>query len=241
MEKNKTAKYFKYAIGEIILVVIGILIALQINIWNEKRKETNQTVGLLNNMITDLKTDINNLERNINLYNGYITSSRMLLSTNDYQLLSADSIYNLLPTNASSNKIIDVTFEKLKNIGTIKILDSEDLFNAITNYYTNTTNYLEMGTSWDFEYSLKATDFWRLGERFEAPILNDTIVTPFIENELERKTTLVNELSSIQSRNHIRYAISRKQTVLNIFKYIKSAAENLIVTIEQELEKINSK
>jgi hypothetical protein len=33
--KGKTTKYFKYAIGEIILVVIGILIALQINNWNE--------------------------------------------------------------------------------------------------------------------------------------------------------------------------------------------------------------
>lgn len=38
MEKNKTGKYFKYAIGEIILVVIGILIALSINNWNEQRK-----------------------------------------------------------------------------------------------------------------------------------------------------------------------------------------------------------
>ena len=37
MEKNKTGKYLKYAIGEIILVVIGILIALQINNWNDKR------------------------------------------------------------------------------------------------------------------------------------------------------------------------------------------------------------
>jgi len=37
METGKTGKYFKYAIGEIILVVIGILIALQINIWNENR------------------------------------------------------------------------------------------------------------------------------------------------------------------------------------------------------------
>jgi len=34
IEKNRTGKYFKYAIGEIILVVIGILIALQINTWN---------------------------------------------------------------------------------------------------------------------------------------------------------------------------------------------------------------
>ena len=39
MEKNKTGKYLKYAIGEIVLVVIGILIALSINNWKEGRKE----------------------------------------------------------------------------------------------------------------------------------------------------------------------------------------------------------
>ena len=39
MENNNTGKYLKYAIGEIILVVIGILIALQINNWNETNKE----------------------------------------------------------------------------------------------------------------------------------------------------------------------------------------------------------
>jgi len=39
MSTNQTRKYFKYALGEILLVVIGILIALQINNWNEVRKE----------------------------------------------------------------------------------------------------------------------------------------------------------------------------------------------------------
>ena len=37
LNEGKTSKYLKYAIGEIILVVIGILIALQINNWNEKK------------------------------------------------------------------------------------------------------------------------------------------------------------------------------------------------------------
>jgi hypothetical protein len=39
--ENKVASYLRYAIGEIVLVVIGILIALQVNNWNEKRKDTN--------------------------------------------------------------------------------------------------------------------------------------------------------------------------------------------------------
>ena len=57
MGKNKTGKYLKYAIGEIILVVIGILIALQINNWNENRKTEvkikNSLVALRNDLIQD--------------------------------------------------------------------------------------------------------------------------------------------------------------------------------------------
>jgi hypothetical protein len=57
MEKNKTAKYLKYAIGEIILVVIGILIALQINNWNENRKVQKAQKGLLINLFDNLGAD----------------------------------------------------------------------------------------------------------------------------------------------------------------------------------------
>jgi len=55
--ENKTSKYLKYAIGEIVLVVIGILIALQINNWNEGRKqnlaETEFLTGIKNDLIQD--------------------------------------------------------------------------------------------------------------------------------------------------------------------------------------------
>lgn len=52
--ENKTSKYFKYAIGEIILVMIGILLALQVNNWNEQRK-TRVAEQLL---LSDLKEEI---------------------------------------------------------------------------------------------------------------------------------------------------------------------------------------
>ena len=48
--ENKTGKYFKYAIGEIILVVIGILIALQINNWNESKKSSRIELEFLKNL-----------------------------------------------------------------------------------------------------------------------------------------------------------------------------------------------
>ncbi len=55
--ENKTGKYFKYAIGEIILVVIGILIALQINNWNENRKQLRQQDLLFKQLLSDTKAD----------------------------------------------------------------------------------------------------------------------------------------------------------------------------------------
>ena len=51
LSKNKFSKYLTYAIGEIILVVIGILIALTINNWNEKQKELAQEQLILNSFI----------------------------------------------------------------------------------------------------------------------------------------------------------------------------------------------
>ena len=55
--ENKTSKYFKYAFGEIVLVVIGILIALQINTWNEGRKARANEIKLIKGLMADAKAD----------------------------------------------------------------------------------------------------------------------------------------------------------------------------------------
>ena len=57
-DDNKPIKYLRYAIGEIVLVVIGILIALQINNWNEQRKDQKQINSILNEIQSDLSVDI---------------------------------------------------------------------------------------------------------------------------------------------------------------------------------------
>lgn len=57
MEQNKTVKYIKYAIGEVVLVMIGILLALQVNNWNENRKNAINEIKLLNELFNDAKLD----------------------------------------------------------------------------------------------------------------------------------------------------------------------------------------
>jgi hypothetical protein len=63
MSENKTGKYFKYAIGEIILVVIGILIALQINNWSENRKTSIKEQALLMALNQELTTNLKELDK----------------------------------------------------------------------------------------------------------------------------------------------------------------------------------
>ena len=66
ISENKTSKYFKYAIGEIVLVVIGILIALQINNWNEQRKQNLNLRELYSILLLDIKADSVSYGKNLN-------------------------------------------------------------------------------------------------------------------------------------------------------------------------------
>ena len=89
-DDNKQLKYIRYAIGEIVLVVIGILIALQVNNWNEDRKESLAIKNVLFEIKEDLIQDKAELERNIEL------------RTEDFE--AQKRIINVLETNRNFNE-----------------------------------------------------------------------------------------------------------------------------------------
>lgn len=74
----RTTSYLKYAIGEIFLVVIGILIALSINNWNENRKDMNKLKVLTRNLHKEFKTNLEELEIDINRLKGKISAGNVL-------------------------------------------------------------------------------------------------------------------------------------------------------------------
>ena len=85
----KAFKYTRYAIGEILLVVIGIVIALQINNWNEQRKNANQELKLLKSFKIGLEEDLSDIDLNISVHTRGINSANMILN-----LLENDQPYN---------------------------------------------------------------------------------------------------------------------------------------------------
>ena len=95
LTENKFSKYLIYAIGEIILVVIGILIALQVNNLNEQNKKEQLRVNYVNSLLSDLESDIILLENQISTFNTELekhTSLSKRLSSSD---TTFDTIRNI--------------------------------------------------------------------------------------------------------------------------------------------------
>jgi hypothetical protein len=83
MEKNKTGKYLKYAIGEVVLVVIGILIALSINNWNESRIDRISEQAILRQLKSEFNSNLKQLDEKIGIRSYIINSAIQLLANID--------------------------------------------------------------------------------------------------------------------------------------------------------------
>lgn len=136
MNENKTSHYFKYAIGEIILVVIGILIALQINNWNEYRKERKVETDILNELKDNLYQDIVNLKVKIDENSSFIKANKKILDHLENKSKLTDSIkhYYALLVAFGTFRPITAGYENLKS-KEVDIIQHKELRNAITKLY----------------------------------------------------------------------------------------------------------
>ena len=135
-DDNRPLKYMRYAIGEIVLVVIGILIALQINTWNERREQNLTEIELLKDFIIGLIQDKTTLDYNIKRHYWAIESCEIIIkylsenkNYNDSLAYHFASVHNY--TNFYSNK---GAYESLKTIG-FEVISNKELRFEIINLY----------------------------------------------------------------------------------------------------------
>ncbi len=140
MATGKTAKYLKYAIGEIVLVVIGILIALQVNNWNEDQIEKKIQIRYLKRMHTDIQKDTTYLRQKIQKaqneqesYYYFIHSMYDVQSTTeDFKKLISSVVWD-----AEDLILQDETFTEITTSGKLDLISDDQLKESIIDYYRN--------------------------------------------------------------------------------------------------------
>ncbi|MDX1472356.1 MAG: DUF6090 family protein, partial [Flavobacteriaceae bacterium] len=223
LSKGYTGKYIKYAVGEIILVVIGILIALQINNWNEERKgnaELNQYLfSLRDNLSSDIKILDSLIERRtITVANCKKEQLNFLNKTYDFYD-TRFALYSYLDFYFKPNTS---AYDALKSSPYLGKINGSDLNDLIIEYYAKTNQIAESEKSYN-EYV----------EDLEAKLAYDqdrTLMLAFIwmdPDELGATKTTEEEIQKVFKELHETVAFR------NIVSHGVSQEKNIIVPYRQ--------
>ena len=164
LSEGKTGKYFKYAIGEIVLVVIGILIALQLNNWNENNNKTKLGHKYLTEMMSELQKDALQLDKYIFRLKKAIENQEAALNTKDIPKLPLDSLKMILNSTNLNFKISDLTFTKMNNLGITALSNKDSLNSKISEYYNRTVESMKLSMGHIHKDFLKNRNFYYYGQ-----------------------------------------------------------------------------
>jgi hypothetical protein len=157
--ESKAGQYLAFAVGEVILIIIGILIALQVNNWNVERVEQRRVRELAHALITDLENDIADLERlllqmkltlkNVDAMANY-TRGKTLDQIDNLDLWFLTSAMGYRPYNWNR-----ATIDVLKSTGALQNIRNPEVVTLITRYEA-LTHHLDSDHQGDAE-RLRAT------------------------------------------------------------------------------------
>ena len=252
--ENKTGKYFKYAIGEIVLVVIGILIALQINNWNESRKDNVAEKIALTNLELDIKENISRLQTHLKSQEVWIQDCISILNhlEKENRFIGEDTLIrqiNDLLVRSNSGQA-NTTYETLKSTGKLNLIRNENLkkeivlyYNYLQNFSNNTTNNntnlidglinpelikYTVFQSHDFTENLKT--WWPTLGIINYEMKNTDHLRANLENYLSNHDEMLKFLNIVNFRLFL--ATIQKEFALEIVQ----KSENLLETVRKELK-----
>lgn len=235
--ENKFSKYLIYALGEIILVVIGILIALQINDWNENRKNSNEELAILESLNKNL---ILAKKQSESLVSAEENSKSVLLLVLDIDANSTitdkDSISDENFKEAFWNLENDVpvinTYTDLKNtnkLGLIKDQKIKEKFTSLEVHLNELKGMLEDRLN---VQQIRIDNVAENDINF-LPLIKSSIPTVDISNEKQNNYQLI--LNNQRIRNLLGIKLSMTQDVFNYRENLDMDIKELITLIEAEL------
>ena len=233
MEKNKTGKYLKYAVGEIILVVIGILIALQLNNLNENIKIENTKQEYYRQLLIDLEKDkiyIENVISSLDSVNAKYNAYLATYQEPDLNISQAIENITKLKMAISFINFNTNTISSLENTGDIKLIpveirnklselrrDQNTLITASNNNIDDALDLLKMVSV--------ETGGWTIGNRLP----NQRIIAEALQLDENKIFKL---LESYQS-----WKITIENISMNQLELVQKKEEELTILISNELKK----
>ncbi len=227
--KNKSVQYLKYAIGEVFLVVIGILIALQLDNWNDQRKFNKAQLTIQQRVILDIDNDINELRAKI-----YFLEIQQPI----YNMVSSDAITEVLIKKGYPYLLRTMPFttfntsgiQQLKNL---KVNDSHS--QKIVNLYDRMTNSSILPL--EQEYNLRINKIISSFTQYEwFPYWINIYVTPNLSEENRHskysKALTAFFMSDFTYKNQV---ILNSNQLFNVYIPSLKNAVTVLETIKSEL------
>jgi hypothetical protein len=234
LTENKFSKYLLYAIGEIVLVVIGILIALSINNWNINRISDKQMIIYLGSLKKDLSIDTLNFSKAINNYSKEVDIRNNLMPLSNYENIPTDSIFQLIVPYYGTQRSISNTFNKITNSGITQISKNDSLSQKIYDYYTTRFENFNGLLDWDKEMTTLDAGYWIYGQNlFEIKWTNGKAQ---LQDKDASRANLIKLMSEPKGRNRLNLNYLRKKRILANYLGMKEIAIELIAEIDEELK-----
>ena len=157
IKQNKTSKYFKYAIGEIILVVIGILIALSINNWNQERQLKKTEEATLKALISEFQSNKNSIQ----VCKELVERKRLFGDSIRKEMGPEDPSLSIYKMNkwfgeigATNRCAISVSIlEDIQSSGYLKIIENEEIRRNISKWSSDLKELEREEEEWASEFS----------------------------------------------------------------------------------------
>ncbi len=148
LREGKTTRYLKYAIGEICLVVIGILIALQLNLWKEERHKRAEEIQTLEQLKEEFTSNLNQLDEKISMRKSMLNASLHLLAYHDdLSLIHPDSVDIFLARTTVSPTFDPITNDLISS-GRLYLISNLSLRRKLSTWTSELIQVTEEEAAW---------------------------------------------------------------------------------------------
>jgi hypothetical protein len=226
---SKFKRYVAYAFGEVILIVIGILVATYLADWNENKKDIARSEAFVKEIHFDLKRDTAIFGEEIRKIDIFIQYKSMLLQKDSLNMLKSDDIIGILTAGYHNIRINEGSYIKMKESGIATPAKYDKLFKRINNYYVFNKIYLENRNDWEVGLYEKDMDQWIFQDKVEIRIGS---ATTDLQDSIVKRKNLMAMLESPQGRNVLKMSFFREKQMKETYAIIVKSADKLLRHID---------